>query len=185
MKKKNKNNNIGLKIGGVVIVLVLLIKWGNTFFQAKDTFTPQPKQQSQSNPKKQSKSTSNLPLLRCEFNNKDGSVHKEFYDLEKINNNDPLKNMNDDEAAIYMKRKNAQFTQFNNKIDNQYIINKINHDNGIAKIIHIAIQKDTGEVELLIPKNTPVGAGLDVVIESFVDAQGFKGECFKIKRKNL
>ena len=57
MKKKNKNNNIGLKIGGVVIVLVLLIKWGNTFFQAKDTFTPQPKQQSQSTPKQQSQST--------------------------------------------------------------------------------------------------------------------------------
>jgi hypothetical protein len=185
LKKKNKNNNIGLKIGGVVIVLVLLIKWGNTFFQAKDTFTPQPKQQSQSNPKKQSKSTSNLPLLRCEFNNKDGSVHKELYDLEKINNNDPIKSMNDDEAKKYMNRKNAQFTTFNNNIDNQYIITIRNHDNGTEKIVHITIQRDTGEVELLIPKNIPVGADLGAVIESFADAQAFKGECFKVKRKNL
>ena len=46
MKKKSKNN--GLKIGGAVIALVLIIHWGNVFFKAKDTFTPQPKQQSKS-----------------------------------------------------------------------------------------------------------------------------------------
>ena len=67
MQKKNKNNNIGLKIGGVVIVLVLLIKWGNTFFQAKDTFTPQSKQQSQSTPKQQSQSTPRIINLSCVF----------------------------------------------------------------------------------------------------------------------
>lgn len=175
MKKKNRDN--GLKIGGAVIALVLIIHWGNVFFKAKDTFTPQPKQQT--------KSTSNLPLLRCEFNNKDGSVHKEFYDLEKINNNDPVKRMNNDEAGKYMKRKNAQFTTFRNDIDNQYIIIMRNHDNGIQKNIHITIQKDTGEVELLIPTNIPVDSDLSVSIESYVEAQSFKGECFKVKRKNL
>ena len=60
MKKKNKNNNIGLKIGGVVIVLVLLIKWGNTFFQAKDNFVT-PKGTSLSISKKK------LPVLSCNF----------------------------------------------------------------------------------------------------------------------
>jgi hypothetical protein len=183
MKKKNRDN--GLKIGGAVIALVLIIHWGNVFFKAKDTFTPQPKQQSQSTSKKQSKSTSNLPILRCEINNKDGSVHKEFFDLGKINNNDPTKSMNDDEAEKYMKRKNAQFTTFRNDIDNQYIITKRNHDNGIRKIIHITIQKDTGEVELLIPTFIPVDADIGVAIESFAEAQSFKGECFKVKRKNL
>lgn len=78
MKKKNKNNNIGLKIGGVVIVLVLLIKWGNTFFQAKDTFTPKPKQQSQSTPKKKSQSTPQIVNLSCVFQNaydEDGKIN--------------------------------------------------------------------------------------------------------------
>ena len=50
MKKKNRDN--GLKIGGAVIALVLIIHWGNVFFKAKDTFAPQPKQQTKSTPKR-------------------------------------------------------------------------------------------------------------------------------------
>ena len=65
MKKKNRDN--GLKIGGAVIALVLIIHWGNVFFKAKDTFTPQPKQQTKSNPKKQSKSTPTSVTLSCVF----------------------------------------------------------------------------------------------------------------------
>ena len=53
MKKKNRDN--GLKIGGAVIALVLIIHWGNVFFKAKDTFTSQPKQQSQPNTNKKFK----------------------------------------------------------------------------------------------------------------------------------
>ena len=82
MKKKNKNNNIGLKIGGVVIVLVLIIHWGNVFFQAKDTFTPQPKQQSQSTPKQQSQSTpkqesksDSVTVLTCIYNDQSNSFN--------------------------------------------------------------------------------------------------------------
>ena len=78
MKKKNRDN--GLKIGGGVIALVLIIHWGNVFFKAKDTFKPQPKQQSQSTLKKQTKSArSNSNIItfdRC-YNTSGWNSYKE------------------------------------------------------------------------------------------------------------
>jgi hypothetical protein len=74
MKKKKKNRDNGLKIGGAVIALVLIIHWGNVFFKAKDTFTPQPKQQSQSTPKQQSKSDS-VTFLTCKYKDQSNSFN--------------------------------------------------------------------------------------------------------------
>ncbi|MDC0628717.1 hypothetical protein OAP04_04005 [Pelagibacteraceae bacterium] len=184
MKKKKKNRDNGLKIGGAVIALVLIIHWGNVFFKAKDTFKPQPKHQSQSTPKQQSKSTTKFPLLRCEINNPDGSVHKEFYDLEKINNKNPLKDMSKDEAKKYLLKKDAEFTTFVSR-DERYTIIYRNHENGIQKNFHVFIKKDTGELEMVFPKHISVNASLSDKFDAFFEGRKFYGECSEVKRKNL
>lgn len=86
MKKKNRDN--GLKIGGAVIALVLIIHWGNVFFKAKDTFTSQPKQQSQSTPKQQPKSVrpnSNIVTFdRCYNTDDYNSYNEQINDYENV-----------------------------------------------------------------------------------------------------
>ena len=188
MKKKNKNNNIGLKIGGVVIVLVLLIKWGNTFFQAKDTFTPQPKQQSQSTPKKQTKSarsnSSEITFDKC-FNTDDFNSYTELFNSDdsfdssgsrwywkiNISKGKAVRTMvhSDEEIkywekAVNITRERIELDSF--QIDastNEYVTTRVGPD-GIAKY---AFNLNTGEINLnIINKRTgKIMSDQDVLIK--------------------
>jgi hypothetical protein len=145
MKKKNKNNNIGLKIGGVVIVLVLLIKWGNTFFQAKDTFTPQLKQQSQSNTNKKFKSlkSSKHPSLRCTIKNPNGVSYVIFLPI--------------DEYEIETK-KGAQKRKTFNSLDifkNTYEVNQWIQEKEYSQRIKYIIDRNTGHVVISMSAKEP------------------------------
>ena len=133
-----------------------------------------------------SSSTKSLPMLKCEINDTDGSKKTQFYDLDKIKNNDPTENMSTEQFKKWRSKKNLEATTFgDNKSMNNYIILYINHENGISKGWSAQITKDTGEIEISFPKNTPVDASLQDVMTSYEEATVFKGVCVKVKRKNL
>ena len=132
------------------------------------------------------KSFSKLPILKCEINDTNGSKNTQFYDLQKIKNENPLNGMNSDEKKEYLNRQNLEATTFlNNENMDQYTIMYRNHDNGISKGWQATIKKDTGEIRISFPKHTPVNASFDDVLTAYAEAQNFNGVCSEVKRKNL
>ena len=164
MKKKNRDN--GLKIGGAVIALVLIIHWGNVFFKAKDTFTPQPKQQSQSTPKKQTKSArSNSDVItfdKCfnaedynsytELLNSDDHLGSEWYWKINISKGKAVRTIVRSDEEIKYWEKTVNITTERIELDsyqidastNEYVTTHVGSD-GIAKY---AFNLNTGEINL-------------------------------------
>ena len=69
-----------------------------------------------------SSSTKSLPMLKCEINDTDGSKKTQFYDLDKIKNNDPTANMSTEQFKKWRSKKNLEATTFgDNKSMNNYI----------------------------------------------------------------
>ena len=99
---------------------------------------------------------------------------------------DPTTNMNKKELVEWRSRENLEEVTFrNDEKRNEYKIRLESHDNGINKGYFVLIKKDTGELEMWFPTQVSIKASSQVSIQSYVDAKVFKGECVKIKRKNL
>ena len=130
--------------------------------------------------------SSKLPILKCEIYDTDGSKKIQFYDLEKIKNEDPTNDMTQDQFQKWRSQKNLEATTFgDNESMNNYSILFRNHENGITKGWNATINKDTGEIEIFFPNHTPVDASFDETLTAMADAQVFKGECIEVKRKKL
>jgi len=130
--------------------------------------------------------SSKLPILKCEIYDTNGSKKIQFYDLEKIENDDPTNDMTQDQFQKWRNQKNLEATTFSdNERMNDYSMIYRNHENGIAKGWNAKINKDTGEIEIFFPKHTPVGASFEDALTAMAEAQVFKGECIEVKRKNL
>tara|TARA_B110000037_G_scaffold126287_1_gene143866 strand:+ start:110 stop:628 length:519 start_codon:yes stop_codon:yes gene_type:complete len=131
-------------------------------------------------------SSKNLPILKCEIYDTDGSKRIEFYDLEKIKKNNPTEGMTTDQFQKWRNQQNLEATTFaDNESMNQYTIGFRNHENGVVKGYSIRIEKDTGILEARFPKHYPVEATFSKVLDAVAEGQVFKGECVVVKRKNL
>ena len=128
---------------------------------------------------------SKLPVLKCEIYDPNGKNTFEIYDLKQIKKNDPTNNMNFEELKEWRNRENLVAVTFDDERTNEYRIRWENNDNGIVKGYFVVIQKNTGELEMWFPTQVSTKASQKVSIQSYVDAKVFKGECAKIKRKNL
>lgn len=130
--------------------------------------------------------TSKLPLLKCEIYDPNAKNEFKIYDLKQIKKDDPTTNMNKKELVEWRSRENLEEVTFrNDEKRNEYKIRWESHDNGINKGYFVLIKKDTGELEMWFPTQVSIKASSQVSIQSYVDAKVFKGECVKIKRKNL
>lgn len=130
--------------------------------------------------------SSKLPILKCEIYDTDGSKKIQFYDLEKIKNEDPTNEMTQDQFQKWRKQKNLDSVTFgDSKGMNNYTITYRYHENGVDKGYNIAINKDTGELEARFPKHISVDATFDEILDAFAEGKLFKGECIEVKRKNL
>lgn len=130
--------------------------------------------------------TSEFPMLKCEINDTDGSKKTQFYDLDKIKNNDPTTDMSTEQFKKWRSKKNLEATSFqDNKSMKQYVVMHHNHDNGTSKGWTARIDKNTGQVEISFPKFRPVDASFDDLLTAYAEATVFKGVCVKVKRKNL
>tara|TARA_B100001996_G_scaffold156834_1_gene119470 strand:- start:81 stop:596 length:516 start_codon:yes stop_codon:yes gene_type:complete len=135
--------------------------------------------------------SSKLPILKCEIYDTDGSKKIEFYDLEKIKNNDPTQNMSKEQDKKLSSRENLDIvTLFDQKrkegVDAEYRINYEVHVDGIDKGYFVVIKKDSGEFEAWFPTHIRVAdRSWETTLKSMREAQIFKGSCDEVKRKKL
>jgi hypothetical protein len=154
----------GSKILGIAAAIAVIIYWGNSIFNKVEF--------------------SKLPNLKCIIDNPDGSRETHFYDLAKIEKRDPTKGMSSKEFTKYIKKRNLSEVTFSDS-KSMYMLVYRNHENGIQKSYSVDIQKDTGQVEINVPTDTPVGSSLRVLAKAYQNGYTFKGECSKTKKKNL
>ena len=130
--------------------------------------------------------SSKLPILKCEINNPDGSKKMMFYDLEKIENDDPTNDMTQDQFQKWRNQKNLEATTFtDDEKYNEYVIRYKIHEDGMDKSYFVKIKKDTGVVEYWFPPSISLDASSQEFFQSYIDAKIFKGVCDKVERKNL
>ena len=135
--------------------------------------------------------SSKLPILKCEIYDTDGSKKIEFYDLEKIKNDDPTKDMSDEKFKELVSRDNLNIVTLTDQkgkgsLDDEYKINYRLYVDGIDKGHFIVIKKDSGEFEAVFPTETRVAdRSWSTTLKSMREAQIFKGSCDEVKRKNL
>tara|TARA_B110000495_G_C22665131_1_gene393447 strand:- start:129 stop:644 length:516 start_codon:yes stop_codon:yes gene_type:complete len=135
--------------------------------------------------------SSKLPILKCEIYDTDGSKKIEFYDLEKIKNDDPTQNISKEQREELFNRQNLGFVTLTDQkgkgsLDKEYKINYELYVDGIDKGHFIVIKKDSGELEAWFPTDIRVAdRSWDTTLKSMREAQIFKGSCDEVKRKNL
>ena len=135
--------------------------------------------------------SSKLPILKCEIYDTDGSKKIEFYDLEQIKNDDPTKDMSDEESKELLSQDNLNIVTLTDQkgkegVDAEYRINYEGHVDGIDKGYFVVIKKDSGEFEAWFPTETRVAdRSWSTTLKSMREAQIFKGECIEVKRKKL
>jgi hypothetical protein len=140
--------------------------------------------------------SSKLPILKCTFQDTDGSKTDHIYDLEKIRLNNPLNARKDfpkdadflerlELEEKILKKIDGEFYTFNKKEDKYKIYYKNNIGN-VTKGHRVIINRETGESNITFHDDYPRGStSLKDYIGAFDQAVTFYGICVKYEKQNL
>ena len=134
--------------------------------------------------------SSKLPTLKCEIFDPNAKNTIEFYDLEKIKNDDPTRDISREKYKELLSQENLNIVTFvdipKGAFKNHYQIRWIVHEDGIRKNMTAYIKQDTGEFSLSIPTYTPItDISWDTISKSSEEGRRFNGVCDKVERRNL
>ena len=130
--------------------------------------------------------SSKLPILKCEIFDPNAKNTINFYDLEKIKNDDPTQGMTKEERIELTKLPKLEMVTFGDNVKgNEYHIWFKNDVDGMHKGYNVKINKESGIIEMWFPLPIPFGASLNQIGEATSGGRYFEGECIEVKRKNL
>jgi len=130
--------------------------------------------------------SSKLPILKCEIFDPNAKNTIEFYDLEKIKNDDPTQYMSKEEMKELKKLPKLEMVTFGDNVKgNEYHINFRNDVDGMHKGYKVTINKSSGKIEMWFPLPVPFGASFKQISEALSGGHYFEGECIEVKRKKL
>ena len=130
--------------------------------------------------------SSKLPTLKCEIFDPNAKNTIEFYDLEKIKNDDPTQGMTKEERIELRNQSNLEIVTFGDNVKgNEYHINFRNDVDGMHKGYSVVINKTSGKVEISFPLPHRIGSSFKEVLDAVSGGRFFEGECIEVKRKNL